>query len=472
LERFEREAGSVRKLKHPNIVRIYGLGRQDGRPFIVMEYLEGKTLGEMIREQSTRAAPRMTIARRLGIIEQLCHGLYAAHTRDVVHRDVKPDNVMVLTDENDLVKILDFGIARLGGSNDSQSDKPSQRPLTRAGWIMGTFDYIAPEQIESKPVDGRADMFAVGAVMYELLSYQKPFQTSNPGDLTELGRKILYSQPEPLKNLVPNVDPALVAIVERCLEKDRDKRYPNLDVVCREIAAVRQRIAVEEQRRFQAALARAQRDLTAVLLDSAVQAIGEAIEIDGTNPDALALRQRITAALAERQKAEQEAVARQAIAEATQLFEEGEIDAAIAKLKVVEPPMPMVSEALAAMKSEADRRERTRLERERLERERLERERRERERSERERLEAEQRQRDEARKAADERRRRETDAALAEHFSEAEKSIGARHWSLANSHLERAAEINAGDSRVATLRLRIDEGLAAQRADAQRRLNA
>src|SRR5205085_10836031 len=121
-----------------------------------------------IRAHKAQTGPAMSLVRRLSIIEQICAGLHAAHQRDIVHRDIKPDNVMVLGDGSDRVKILDFGLARLGAAASGDGDQGGAR-LTRAGWVMGTFHYMSPEQVEGKTVDGRADMFSLGAVFYELL---------------------------------------------------------------------------------------------------------------------------------------------------------------------------------------------------------------------------------------------------------------------------------------------------------------
>jgi serine/threonine-protein kinase len=158
-------------------------------------------------------------------MDQLCAGLQYAHRMGVIHRDIKPANIMI--DEEGAVKILDFGIARMGPSN-----------MTQAGVLMGTLNYMAPEQMEGKLVDERADMFSAGAVFYEILAYRHAF----PGDARGVMYKILHGSPEPLAEVCPGIDPGLVAIIDRCMAKQPDDRYPDLAVARRELAAVRRRL--------------------------------------------------------------------------------------------------------------------------------------------------------------------------------------------------------------------------------------
>src|SRR5713226_5609335 len=177
-ERLAREARSAARLRHPNIVTIFDVGELDGQPFIAMEYIQGQTLAEIVRNREA-----LTTTRKLQLIEELCDGLSYAHAGGIVHRDVKPANVMV--DGNGSLKILDFGIARIGESSG----------MTQAGVVMGTLNYMSPEHIAGQPADYRSDIFAVGAVFYELLSYRQAF----PGGLqTGILNRILHCRPEPL----------------------------------------------------------------------------------------------------------------------------------------------------------------------------------------------------------------------------------------------------------------------------------
>jgi predicted Ser/Thr protein kinase len=221
-ERFEREARFAGGLRHPNIVTIFDVGDEGGHPFIAMEYIDGETLLDVIRDRRP-----VSFGRRLEWIEELCAGLDYAHRAGVVHRDIKPANLMINTEGT--LKILDFGVARLGESE-----------MTRTGMVIGTLNYMAPEQMESRPIDARADIFSVGAVFYELLAYQRAF----PGDVARVVmHKILSGSVEPLATVCPSLDPEISSIVNRCLEKDAAKRWPDLDEVRQRVATVRLRLA-------------------------------------------------------------------------------------------------------------------------------------------------------------------------------------------------------------------------------------
>src|SRR5262249_1525625 len=148
-ERFEREARTAAKLRHPNIVSIFDVDEYEDHPFIAMEYVPGETLAEIVK----RRAP-LSLGRKLLIVEEICRGLAHAHRQGIVHRDIKPANVMIDSDET--VKILDFGIARIGGSE-----------MTKSGMLVGTLGYMSPEQVSASAIDQRSDIFSVGAVFYE-----------------------------------------------------------------------------------------------------------------------------------------------------------------------------------------------------------------------------------------------------------------------------------------------------------------
>ena len=205
-ERFSREARSVARLRHRNIVTIFDVGEQDGHPFIAMEYIQGQTLAELIRGR----AP-ISVRRKLQIIDELCDGLAFAHKAGIVHRDVKPPNVMV--EHDGTVKILDFGIVRLAESC-----------MTQTGRLIGTLNYMSPEQIAGRPVDLRSDIFAVGAVFYELLSCRQAFHGGLKNGILD---RILHEPPPPLE-LCPDLDPEIVRIVDQALEKDPAARYQDL----------------------------------------------------------------------------------------------------------------------------------------------------------------------------------------------------------------------------------------------------
>ncbi|HEY6909241.1 MAG TPA: protein kinase [Myxococcales bacterium] len=214
LRRFGREALAAGSVQHPNIVAVFDVGEEQGRPFIVTELLRGTTLREKLRKGPLAPEETLRIAR------QVAAGLAAAHEKGLTHRDLKPENLF-LTDEG-WVKILDFGLVKLTeqlhetAENSHGGDEVAVS--TAAGRMLGTVGYMAPEQVRGRPVDPRADLFNFGAVLYEMLCGKRAFAAGSP---TETGYAILCKQPEPLPASVPR---HLRQLVERCLEKDREKR--------------------------------------------------------------------------------------------------------------------------------------------------------------------------------------------------------------------------------------------------------
>jgi serine/threonine protein kinase len=224
-ERFAREARSAAALRHNNIVIIYDFGEEEGSPFIAMEHLDGETMAEFIKRR-----PAVPVARKLQMMIGLCSGLAYAHRKGIIHRDIKPANLMITLDAG--LKILDFGLARLA----ADMAKPG---LTRVGVLMGTPYYMAPEQVEGKTLDVRSDIFSVGVVLYELLTYSKAFPGDNP-HLVMHG--ILQKTPTPIRQLLPSIDSDLERIVGRGLEKDRALRYQNLDLLAADLQKVLDRL--------------------------------------------------------------------------------------------------------------------------------------------------------------------------------------------------------------------------------------
>jgi len=208
-ERFEREAHAASALNHPNICAVYDVGDADGRPFLVMELLEGKTIRDYLGKQPAEA--RTTIALAI----QIADALEAAHAKGIVHRDIKPGNIMVTGREH--VKVLDFGLAKHAPAN--TDDTRTLDSLTAAGTVVGTPSYIAPEILQGKEADARSDLWALGVVLYEMLSGRLPFHGLT---LFEVSSAILREDPPPLPASVPY---KLKGIVERCLEKEPGKRY-------------------------------------------------------------------------------------------------------------------------------------------------------------------------------------------------------------------------------------------------------
>ncbi len=217
--RFVREAQSAGILSHPNIVTIHDVVDEgaNGVCFIAMEYVKGTNLKQLL--QRTEPFSPAFVA---DLVAQIADALDYAHSRGVVHRDIKPANILITADNK--VKITDFGIARLDTSN-----------LTMEGQLLGTPNYMAPEQIQARDVDHRADIFSLGVVFYEILTRKKPFQGEN---LTQVTHKIVYEPFTPPEEIVRGLAPAMSKILTRCLEKDPNRRYPRASEVARELRAV------------------------------------------------------------------------------------------------------------------------------------------------------------------------------------------------------------------------------------------
>lgn len=225
-ERFAREARSAASLRHHNVVTIFDIGEEEGQPFLAMEFLDGESMAELIRRQ----AP-LTVNRRLQLMIELCAGLGYAHRSGIVHRDVKPGNLMI-TNEGTL-KVLDFGLARI-------TSEDTRTGLTRAGSILGTPHYMSPEQVHGRAVDPRSDIFSVGLVLYELLAYRKAYA----GDIAHVVlHNIVHEAPLPLQEVMPDIDPDLARIVDKAIAKDPDDRYQSLAALAAELERVRVRHA-------------------------------------------------------------------------------------------------------------------------------------------------------------------------------------------------------------------------------------
>ncbi len=214
--RFVREAQSAGILSHPNIVTIHDVVDEGGEGicFIAMEFVKGTNLKQLLQRPEAFGYDRL-----VDILSQIAEGLDYAHSRGVVHRDIKPANILIAQDGK--VKITDFGIARLDTSN-----------LTMEGQLLGTPNYMAPEQIQGKEVDHRADIFSLGVVFYEMLTRRKPFQGEN---LTAVTHKIVYEPFTPAEEIIRDLPPGLTAIMARCLEKDPNRRYPRAAEIAAEL---------------------------------------------------------------------------------------------------------------------------------------------------------------------------------------------------------------------------------------------
>ena len=204
VERFRREARAAAGLSHPNVVAVFDSGSDDGTHFIVTELVEGETLAERLRRSGS-----LPPAEVVTVAVDICRALAAAHGRGLIHRDIKPGNVMLLPDGR--VKVVDFGIARAAGSD----------TLTNTGVVLGSTAYLSPEQAGGRPVDERADLYALGCVLYEMVTGRVPFQADTP--IATAYRHVNEAPPRP-SSIAP-VQPELEEIVLRCLEKDPGDRF-------------------------------------------------------------------------------------------------------------------------------------------------------------------------------------------------------------------------------------------------------
>ncbi|MCJ7440574.1 MAG: serine/threonine protein kinase [Thermoanaerobaculaceae bacterium] len=212
--RFVREAQAAAALSHPNIIQIFFIGEDNGRHYFVMEYVKGKSLLAMVKEEGKIDNPRAT-----QYMLQAANGLAVAHDRGFLHRDIKPANLLV--DESGLLKIADFGLAL---------PQDAATRLTATGMLVGTPGYLSPEQCMAQPVDQRTDIYSLGVTFYEVLSGRMPFQADSP---LALLRKILHEEPPDITTLNQAVDEKTRGIVHRMIAKDRDQRYQS----CHELVA-------------------------------------------------------------------------------------------------------------------------------------------------------------------------------------------------------------------------------------------
>jgi beta-lactam-binding protein with PASTA domain/serine/threonine protein kinase len=221
VERFRREASSAAGLQHPNVVGVYDRGEFDDTYYIAMEYCEGRSLKDVIRAE----AP-LDVRRAIAITKQILLAARFAHRRNVIHRDLKPHNVIL--DDEDVLKVTDFGIARAGASD-----------ITQAGTIMGTAQYLSPEQAQGRPVTEASDVYSIGVVLFELLTGKAPFDGESA---VAIALKHVNEAPPSPRSLVPAIPPDLDAVVLKALAKDTAERYPNAESLLRDLEAVESRL--------------------------------------------------------------------------------------------------------------------------------------------------------------------------------------------------------------------------------------
>jgi tetratricopeptide (TPR) repeat protein len=225
VQRFQREAQSAAALNHPNVVTVFDFGSEQGKFYLAMELLDGADLKELIAARSLN-----DLWDKLDVMEQIAEGLAYAHKQGVIHRDLKPANIRILP--NGRVKIMDFGLARIGTSE-----------MTRTGMVMGTPNYMSPEQVRGTKADARSDIFSLGSVFYELLSGKKAF---NADSMHTILYKVLEEEPDPVRNWVPGLPGPFVAFVERCLAKDPANRYQDAGEMRDALRKVREALASGE----------------------------------------------------------------------------------------------------------------------------------------------------------------------------------------------------------------------------------
>ncbi len=309
LTRFKMEATTAGNLHHPNLVTIHEFGEDNGSQFLVMEYLEGEDLQKIIRDRKP-----LPILDKVEIMQQVAAGLHCAHENNVIHRDVKPSNVMVMRDN--LVKLMDFGIARLTRSDTTR--------FTKAGFLVGTLNYMSPEQFRDVEVDALCDIWAFGVIYYEFLTGRFPFDgSSTPA--------ILYSittvEPPPPSSLVPDCPEALSQMIMKTLAKDRDLRYQSLQEFQLDVGPI---LLDMRRQRANQLIPEARAFFEQERGDDAQRVVRRILDLDPMHVEARQLRERIQR-LAQRQaivpkvdafkKSGEEQLSQKRYAEAIQSFE-------------------------------------------------------------------------------------------------------------------------------------------------------
>jgi len=272
ITRFRTEASAAGNLHHKNIVTVYGYGEDDGQHYIVMEYLDGHTMQDLIQKGNT-----LTLLEKVDIMSQVAEGLLCAHQNGVVHRDVKPANIMVMA--NETVKIMDFGIARVLRDGAAR--------LTQSGYLVGTISYMAPEQLEGSEVDALCDIWAYGVIYYELLTGLNPFAAADMGAVMY---QVTSRDPDPVRTLCSECPPALERVVKRLLAKDRETRYQTLEDVQFDVMPLLQQL---QRQQAQALLGEAAGLMHKQRLEEATTVTRKILDLDPSNTEARQLREAI-----------------------------------------------------------------------------------------------------------------------------------------------------------------------------------
>ena len=241
-ERFIREAQTVARLEHPHIVPIYKVGRQEEIFYLIMRFIDGPSLGQFLDSQK-----KLAIGDAARIARQVADALAYAHTHEIVHRDIKPDNILL--DRSGHVLVTDFGIAKAA---QAAKEKKSGASITTEGAVIGTPQYMSPEQASGDPLDGRSDIYSLGIVLYEMLTGSPPFDGDSAADV--LARQ-LTEEPEPIRRLRADVPEEMAVVLDRMLDKKRNKRFQMASEVSRALVgalptAARDRVHIPLRRRI------------------------------------------------------------------------------------------------------------------------------------------------------------------------------------------------------------------------------
>lgn len=334
VKRFYREAQSAGKLRHPNIVTIYDLGVQEGTPYFVMEFLEGESLDVALRSGRT-----LTLEEKLNIVIQVCNALAYAHEQSIVHRDIKPGNVMLLKDGT--IKLVDFGMARIGAEY-----------VTRTGKLMGSIQYMSPEQVQGAHVDLRTDIFSTGVLLYQMLTNILPFEGKDAGATLH---KIIHGSPAPLGEFLPEHPPELDSIVQRVLAKKPDERYQTAAELAFELSRVGERL---KRKRVSEQLEAVERSVADGQWDKAREQLLQLLKIDGQNVRASELLREVQQQIQKQQHVER---IRDLQTQAEQAITRNALDEALRYLNVSlsqdesNPQLRELRDAIRERKQRADR---------------------------------------------------------------------------------------------------------------------
>ena len=302
LKRFYREARSTASLQHPNIVTVYDTGDQDGSPYLVMEFLEGESLDSILTSHRV-----LTAAEKVQYVIDACRGLSYAHGRGIVHRDIKPGNIMVLKDGS--AKLVDFGIAHVASNT-----------LTRTGQIMGSVNYMSPEQIHGRAVDARTDLFSLGVVLYQLFTNSLPFEGDSSASTL---LKIIHDPPPPMTQFLAGHPKELESIILRALAKNRDERYQSADELALDLLQVYEQLKQDLVTRH---LQEAEEAWEKGNWKQARAWLQQLLKLDQKHTKAIRLMRELQQTI---EKEEAGAMARQLQANAEESFSRGEFDAAL-----------------------------------------------------------------------------------------------------------------------------------------------